>query len=208
MHPLPTDQLLAIDRKHVWHPYAAMPNPMPIFPVKSAQGVHIELEDGRRLVDGMSSWWTTIHGYNHPRLNQAAKEQIDRMSHVMFGGLTHQPAVQLAQKLVELTPQILQHVFFCDSGSVAVEVAMKMALQYWYNLGKPAKHRFLTVRGGYHGDTFDAMSVCDPVNGMHHLFKEVLRQQFFADVPQIPFWGVWDNSDIASFEQLLGEHHQ
>ncbi|MEM9486660.1 MAG: adenosylmethionine--8-amino-7-oxononanoate transaminase, partial [Cyanobacteria bacterium P01_F01_bin.116] len=164
--------------------------------------------DGRRLVDGMSSWWTTIHGYNHPRINQAAKEQIDRMSHVMFGGLTHQPAVQLAQKLVELTPQPLQHVFFCDSGSVAVEVAMKMALQYWYNLGKPAKHRFLTVRGGYHGDTFDAMSVCDPVNGMHHLFKEVLQQQFFADVPQIPFWGVWDNSDIASFEQLLAEHHQ
>jgi len=184
-----------------------MPNPLPIFPVKSAQGVYLELEDGRTLVDGMSSWWTCIHGYNHPRLNQAAHDQIDRMSHVMFGGLTHQPAVQLAQRLVELTPDPLQQVFFCDSGSVAVEVAMKMAIQYWYNLGQPQKHRFLTVRGGYHGDTFDAMSVCDPVNGMHHLFNQVLRQQYFADTPQIPFWGVWDDTDIASFEQLLVENH-
>ena len=184
-----------------------MPNPLPIFPVKSAQGVYLELEDGRTLVDGMSSWWTCIHGYNHPRLNRAAHDQIDRMSHVMFGGLTHQPAVQLAQWLVELTPDPLQQVFFCDSGSVAVEVAMKMAIQYWYNLGQPQKHRFLTVRGGYHGDTFDAMSVCDPVNGMHHLFNQVLRQQYFADTPQIPFWGVWDDTDIASFEQLLVENH-
>ena len=207
MHPLPTDQLLAIDRQHVWHPYAAMPNPLPIFPVKSARGVYIELEDGRTLVDGMSSWWTCIHGYNHPRLNQAAHDQIDRMSHMMFGGLTHQPAVQLAQRLVELTPEPLQQVFFCDSGSVSVEVAMKMAIQYWYNLGQPQKHRFLTVRGGYHGDTFDAMSVCDPVNGMHHLFNQVLRQQYFADVPQIPFWGVWDDSDIDSFEKLLAKNH-
>ncbi|MEL7507368.1 MAG: adenosylmethionine--8-amino-7-oxononanoate transaminase [Cyanobacteria bacterium J06554_1] len=207
MKPLSTDQLLAIDRQHVWHPYAAMPNPLPIFPVKSAQGVYIELEDGRSLIDGMSSWWTCIHGYNHPRLNQAAHDQIGRMSHVMFGGLTHQPAIQLAQRLVALTPQTLQQVFFCDSGSVAVEVAMKMAIQYWYNLGQPQKHRFLTVRGGYHGDTFDAMSVCDPVNGMHHLFNQVLRQQYFADIPQIPFWGVWDDTDIASFEQLLVENH-
>ncbi|EKV03873.1 adenosylmethionine-8-amino-7-oxononanoate transaminase [Leptolyngbya sp. PCC 7375] len=207
MQSLPTDQLLTIDRQHVWHPYAAMPNPLPIFPVKSAQGVYIELEGGLTLVDGMSSWWTCIHGYNHPRLNQAARDQIDRMSHVMFGGLTHQPAVQLAQRLVELTPEPLQQVFFCDSGSVSVEVAMKMAIQYWYNLGKPGKHRFVTVRGGYHGDTFDAMSVCDPVNGMHHLFSKVLRQQYFADIPQIPFWGLWDDSDIVSFEQLLAENH-
>ncbi|MBE9067709.1 adenosylmethionine--8-amino-7-oxononanoate transaminase [Leptolyngbya cf. ectocarpi LEGE 11479] len=206
MHPLSTDQLLAIDRQHVWHPYAAMPNSLPIFPVKSAHGVHIELEDGRTLVDGMSSWWTCIHGYNHPRLNRAAREQMERMSHVMFGGLTHQPAVQLAQKLVDLTPEPLQQVFFCDSGSVSVEVAMKMAIQYWYNLGQPEKHRFLTVRGGYHGDTFDAMSVCDPVNGMHHLFNQVLRQQYFADVPKIPFWGVWEDTDIASFEQHLVEN--
>ncbi|MGD1857528.1 MAG: adenosylmethionine--8-amino-7-oxononanoate transaminase [Leptolyngbyaceae cyanobacterium] len=207
MHPLPTEHLLAIDRQHVWHPYAAMPNSLPIFPVKSAQGVHIELEDGRTLVDGMSSWWTAIHGYSHPRLNQAAKDQIDRMSHVMFGGLTHQPAVQLAQKLVELTPEPLQQVFFCDSGSVSVEVAMEMAIQYWYNRGQPEKHRFLTVRGGYHGDTFDAMSVCDPVNGMHHLFNQVLRQQYFADVPQVPFWGIWNDTDIASFERLLAQNH-
>ncbi|MEO0541661.1 MAG: adenosylmethionine--8-amino-7-oxononanoate transaminase [Cyanobacteria bacterium P01_A01_bin.105] len=207
MHPLPTPQLLATDRHHVWHPYAAMPNPLPIFPVRSAAGVHLELEDGRTLVDGMSSWWTCIHGYGHPRLNQAAREQIDRMSHVMFGGLTHQPAVQLAQRLVDLTPAPLQQVFFCDSGSVSVEVAMKMAIQYWYNLGQPQKHRFLTVRGGYHGDTFDAMSVCDPVTGMHHLFNQVLRQQYFAEVPQIPFSGVWDDTDIASFEQRLVENH-
>ena len=207
MFPLSTDQLLAIDRQHVWHPYAAMPNPLPIFPVRAAHGVHIELEDGRRLVDGMSSWWTCIHGYNHPRLNQAARSQMEQMSHVMFGGLTHQPAVQLAQRLVELTPEPLQQVFFCDSGSVAVEVAMKMAIQYWYNRGQPQKHRFLTMRGGYHGDTFDAMSVCDPVNGMHHLFNRVLRQQYFAPKPQIPFWGVWDNRDIASFEKLLVDNH-
>lgn len=206
MHPLPTEQLLASDRQHVWHPYAAMPNPLPIFPVKSARGVHIELEDGRTLVDGMSSWWTCIHGYNHPRLNQAARDQMDRMSHMMFGGLTHQPAVQLAQRLVDLTPEPLQQVFFCDSGSVSVEVAMKMAIQYWYNLDKPEKHRFLTVRGGYHGDTFDAMSVCDPVNGMHHLFNRVLRQQYFADMPKIPVWGVWEDTDIASFEQHLVEN--
>ncbi len=207
MNPLSTKQILAIDRQHVWHPYAAMPNPLPMFPVKSAQGVTIELEDGRTLIDGMSSWWTCIHGYNHPRLNQAARDQMDRMSHIMFGGLTHQPAVQLAQQLVEMTSDPLQQVFFCDSGSVSVEVAMKMAIQYWYNLGKPQKHRFLTVRGGYHGDTFDAMSVCDPVNGMHHLFNQVIRQQYFADVPKIPFWGVWDERDIASFEALLAQNH-
>lgn len=208
MQPLTPEQLLALDRQHVWHPYAAMPNPLPIFPVKSAQGVYLELEDGRQLVDGMSSWWTCIHGYGHPRLNQAARNQIDRMAHVMFGGLTHRPAVQLAQRLVDLTPAPLEQVFFCDSGSVAVEVAMKMAIQYWYNLGRPGKHRFLTMRGGYHGDTFDAMSVCDPVNGMHHLFNQVLRRQYFAEVPQIPFWGIWDDSDIDSFELLLAENHQ
>lgn len=204
---LSTPDLLDIDRKHVWHPYAAMPNPLPMFPVRSAQGVYLELEDGRRLVDGMSSWWTCIHGYGHPRLNRAAKDQIDRMAHVMFGGLTHQPAVQLAQQLICLTPEPLQHVFFCDSGSVAVEVAMKMAIQYWFNLGKPEKNQFLTIRNGYHGDIFAAMSVCDPVNGMHHLFRNVLRQQFFADAPQIGFDQPWDESDIASLAQLLEQHH-
>jgi adenosylmethionine-8-amino-7-oxononanoate aminotransferase len=208
MDALPTDQLLALDRRHVWHPYAPMPNSGPMFPVKAARGVYLELETGETLVDGMASWWTCIHGYNHPRLNQAARDQIERMSHVMFGGLTHQPAVQLAQRLVQLTPEPLQHVFFCDSGSVSVEVAMKLAIQYWHNQGQPQKQHFLTIRQGYHGDTFAAMAVCDPVNGMHHLFRNSLVEQYFADAPQIPFEGVWDDADIASFEHILERHHR
>jgi adenosylmethionine---8-amino-7-oxononanoate aminotransferase len=200
-------QLIDFDRLHVWHPYAAMPNLLPVFPVESAQGVHIQLMDGRSLIDGISSWWTCIHGYNHPQLNQAAHAQIDRMSHVMFGGLTHQPAVDLAQKLIAMTPEALQQVFFCDSGSVAV--------QYWYNRGAPQKQHFLTIRNGYHGDTFAAMSACDPVNGMHHLFRNILTQQYFADAPQIGFVGVasvkenrdWHDRDIASFEALLAANH-
>ena len=207
MDSLPLHQLIECDRQHVWHPYAAMPNPLPVFPVRSAQGVTLTLEDGRQIIDGMSSWWTCIHGYNHPKLNQAAQAQMAHMSHVMFGGLTHQPAVQLATKLIDMTPDPLQHVFFSDSGSVAVEVAMKMAVQYWYNQGQPQRHKFLTIRGGYHGDVFAAMSVCDPVNGMHHLFKGFLPQQYFADVPQTPFDGEWQEEDIASFEQLLEQHH-
>ncbi|MGI8933141.1 MAG: adenosylmethionine--8-amino-7-oxononanoate transaminase, partial [Phormidesmis sp.] len=199
------EQLIALDRQHVWHPYSAMPNPLPVFPVRSAKGVRIELEDGRSLIDGISSWWTCIHGYNHPRLNQAAQRQMKKMSHVMFGGLTHRPAVELAQKLIEITPDPLQHVFFSDSGSVAVEVAMKMAVQYWHNRGKPDKNRFLTIRSGYHGDTFAAMSACDPVNGMHHLFSGLLTQQYFADAPQIRFEEDWQEADISSFETLLEE---
>jgi adenosylmethionine---8-amino-7-oxononanoate aminotransferase len=200
-------QLLDFDRLHVWHPYAAMPNPLPVFPVESAQGVHIQLMDGRSLIDGISSWWTCIHGYNHPRLNQAAHAQIDRMSHIMFGGLTHQPAVDLAMKLIAITPDPLQQVFFCDSGSVAVEVAMKMAVQYWYNRGFPQKQLFLTIRNGYHGDTFAAMSACDPVNGMHHLFRDMLTPQYFAEAPQIPFDDDWQERDIESFAALLAAHH-
>lgn len=207
MDSLSASELLALDRQHVWHPYAAMPNSAPMFPVHSAEGVRILLEDGRSLIDGMSSWWTCIHGYNHPRLNQAAKNQIDRMSHVMFGGLTHQPGVQLAHRLVELTPEPLQQVFFCDSGSVAVEVAMKMAVQYWQSCGQGQKNRFLTIRNGYHGDTFAAMSVCDPINGMHHLFRDVLMQQYFADAPQCKFDAPWEEGDIASFSALLEDHH-
>mgnify|MGYP000498274820 CR=1 FL=1 len=170
------DEIMALDAQHVWHPYASMPSAVPSFPVHSARGVEIQLMDGRILIDGMSSWWACIHGYNHEELNQAAMDQMQNMSHVMFGGLTHEPAVLLAQKLAQLTG--LEHVFFSDSGSVAVEVAMKMALQYWYNNNSikegeksTKKTRFLTIRGGYHGDTFEAMSVCDPVNGMHHLFS-------------------------------------
>lgn len=199
-------QLIALDRQHVWHPYSAMPNPLPVFPVRSAKGVRIELEDGRQLIDGISSWWTCIHGYNHPRLNQAAHAQIEKMSHVMFGGLTHRPAVDLAKKLIDITPEPLQHVFFSDSGSVAVEVAMKMAVQYWHNRGETNKNRFLTIRSGYHGDTFAAMSTCDPVNGMHHLFSGVLTQQYFADAPQVRFGEEWQEKDIESFETLLKEH--
>ncbi|NEQ99817.1 MAG: aminotransferase class III-fold pyridoxal phosphate-dependent enzyme, partial [Cyanothece sp. SIO2G6] len=176
MDSLPLARLIECDRHHVWHPYAAMPNPLPVFAVQSAAGVYLHLEDGRSLIDGMSSWWTCIHGYNHPQLNQAAQQQMANMSHVMFGGLTHQPAVQLAQKLIQITPAPLQHVFFSDSGSVAVDVAMKMAIQYWHNSGNPQKQKFLTIRSGYHGDVFSAMSVCDPVNGMHHLFRGILPQ--------------------------------
>ncbi|NMF82682.1 adenosylmethionine--8-amino-7-oxononanoate transaminase [Nodosilinea sp. P-1105] len=208
MDLLPTDQLLDLDRRHVWHPYAPMPNTGPMFPVRAARGVYLELETGETLVDGMASWWTCIHGYNHPRLNQAARDQMERMSHVMFGGLTHQPAVQLAQRLVQLTPEPLQQVFFCDSGSVSVEVAMKLAVQYWHNRGRSQKQHFLTIRHGYHGDTFAAMAVCDPVNGMHHLFRNSLVEQYFADAPQIPFEGVWDDADIVSFEHILERHHQ
>jgi adenosylmethionine---8-amino-7-oxononanoate aminotransferase len=205
MQSLP--QLLDFDRLHVWHPYAAMPNLSPVFPVESAQGVHLRLMDGRSLIDGISSWWTCIHGYNHPRLNQAAHAQIDRLSHVMFGGLTHEPAVNLSRKLIAMTPADLQQVFFCDSGSVAVEVAMKMAVQYWYNRGLPMKQSFLTIRNGYHGDTFAAMSVCDPVNGMHHLFRNIVTPQYFAEAPQIPFHQDWQEQDIASFAALLVQHH-
>jgi adenosylmethionine---8-amino-7-oxononanoate aminotransferase len=200
-------QLLDFDRLHIWHPYASMPNLLPVFPVESAQGVQIHLMDGRSLIDGISSWWTCIHGYNHPRLNQAAHAQIDQMSHIMFGGLTHRPAVALTEKLLTMTPAPLQQVFFCDSGSVAVEVAMKMAIQYWHNCGLPQKQRFLTIRNGYHGDTFAAMSACDPVNGMHHLFSNVLPQQYFAEAPQVPFDQEWQQRDIASFEALLVENH-
>ncbi|MEB3312585.1 MAG: adenosylmethionine--8-amino-7-oxononanoate transaminase, partial [Cyanobacteriota bacterium] len=185
----------------------ALPAQGPIFPVRSARGVYLELETGERLVDGMASWWACIHGYNHPRLNQAAHAQINQMSHVMFGGLTHQPAVQLAHRLVEWTPEPLQQVFFCDSGSVAVEVAMKLAIQYWYNRGQPQRQHFLTLRRGYHGDTFAAMAVCDPVNGMHHLFRHSLVSQYFADAPQVGFDQPWQEEDIASFARLL-DHYQ
>jgi adenosylmethionine---8-amino-7-oxononanoate aminotransferase len=200
-------QLLDFDRLHVWHPYSSLPNDLPVFPVESAQGVRIQLMDGRSLIDGISSWWTCIHGYNHPRLNQAAHAQIDRMSHIMFGGLTHQPAIDLSMKLIAMTPPALQQVFFCDSGSVAVEVAMKMAVQYWHNCGLPQKQGFLTIRNGYHGDTFAAMSVCDPENGMHHLFRKIVTQQYFAASPRIGFDEDWQAQDIDSFAALLAEHH-
>jgi adenosylmethionine-8-amino-7-oxononanoate aminotransferase len=201
------DTLLEFDRKHIWHPYTSAASPLPCFMVESAEGVYLNLSGGRRVIDGMSSWWAAIHGYNHPYLNEALRKQQEKMSHVMFGGLTHEPAIRLARKLVEMTPPDIRHVFFCDSGSVAVEVSMKMALQYFHARGKPCKCKFATVRSGYHGDTWNAMSVCDPVTGMHSIFGNCLPRQFFADMPEIPFGGVWDNKDVGSIEKIFAEHH-
>jgi adenosylmethionine---8-amino-7-oxononanoate aminotransferase len=194
------------DREHIWHPYTAVPGKQPVYPVASGSGVYLTLENGQQLIDGMSSWWSVIHGYNHPQLNAAAHAQIESMAHVMFGGLTHQPAVDLAERLLAITPPALDKVFFSDSGSVSVEVALKMALQYWQALGKPGKNRFLALYGGYHGDTFAAMSVCDPVNGMHHLFNRVLPQHYFVPRPGIRFGAEWDGSEMEVVEQTLQQH--
>ncbi len=202
-----TQELLALDRRHVWHPYSAMGADQPLYPVISAKGVRLTLADGRELIDGMSSWWCAIHGYNHPAMNRALQAQMDDMSHVMFGGLTHPPAVELAQQLVALTPEPLQTVFFSDSGSVSVEVAMKMAIQYWHAKGQPHKQRFATLRNGYHGDTLGAMSVCDPVTGMHSLFSETLTPQFFVDAPQCKFGEPCSDEHIASLKQTLEADH-
>lgn len=198
---------LAFDQQHIWHPYTSAIDPLPCYQVSGAQGVHIHLASGETLVDGCSSWWTAIHGYNHPILNAAAKAQIDNFSHVMFGGLTHQPAIDVCRKLIDVTPAGLERVFLADSGSVSVEVAMKMALQYWACQGSPNKHKFITPRNGYHGDTFAAMSVCDPVNGMHSLFTDALAQQIFAPAPQTRFAQTWNEDDIAPLEELIQQHH-
>lgn len=176
------------DQQHLWHPYAKVPNSIAAHKVHSAEGVYLNLDKDVRVIDGMSSWWSAIHGYNHPTLNQAITQQLIKMSHVMFGGLTHQSAIDLAKTLIELTPKNLNKIFFTDSGSVAVESALKMALQYCYNKGEKNKQKFVTIRGGYHGDTFGAMSVCDPDNGMHHLFKDVLPQHFFVQSPSMVDW--------------------
>ena len=196
------------DRAHLWHPYTSMTNPQQMFPVVAANGVRLKLQDGRELIDGMASWWSAIHGYNHPRLNEAAKQQLDKMAHVMFGGLTHPAAAELGKLLVELTPEPLQQVFFCDSGSVSVEVAIKMAIQYWYASGRPEKCRLLTIRNGYHGDTFGAMAVCDPLTGMHHIFSHLLPQHLFADAPTCRNDAEWREEDIASLKSLVEQHHQ
>jgi adenosylmethionine-8-amino-7-oxononanoate aminotransferase len=200
------ERILALDRAHAWHPYTSTIDRDPVYPVRAASGCEIELMDGRRLIDGMASWWCVIHGYNHPVLNRAATDQLGRMAHVMFGGLTHAPAVGLIERLVRLTPEPLQHVFLCDSGSVSVEVAMKMALQYQQAAGRPERVRFLTVRSGYHGDTFDAMSVCDPVTGMHHLFGRVLPRQLFAPAPAPRFGEPCTDTDIAELTALAERH--
>lgn len=194
------------DKNHIWHPYTSMQNPLPVYPVAKADGVYIELEDGRRLIDGMASWWCMIHGYNQPELNHAIKEQLENMAHVMFGGLTHAPAIELAKLLVQITPHSLQKVFISDSGSVAVEVAIKMAKQYWINLGQQNRTRVLSLRGAYHGDTFAAMSVCDPVTGMHHLFKGSLPLNYFAERPACRFGEPCNEKDLSNIKFLLKKH--
>lgn len=199
-------QKIEWDRAHIWHPYTAFGKGPEVFPIVGADEVYLTLADGRRIIDGMASWWSVIHGYNHPRLNEAAHAQIDRMAHVMFGGLTHEPAINLAEALVDITPEPIERVFFADSGSVSVEVAIKMALQYQHARGFPKKHRLLTVRGGYHGDTFGAMAVCDPVNGMHEWFSPMLPRHFFAPAPRCGFNATWDPEDIRELEELLSAH--
>lgn len=202
-----TQEQINFDQQHIWHPYSSMINPPPMYPVDSASGVRINLSDGTELIDGMASWWSVIHGYNHPELNKAAHEQIDKMSHVMFGGLTHSPAIELSKKLVQMTPTTLDKVFLADSGSVAVEVAIKMAIQYFHALGLPQKHKLLTIKNGYHGDTFGAMAVCDPVNGMHEIFSGILPKHFFAPAPETKFGAEWQPADIQPLKDLLDQNH-
>ncbi|MBK8957205.1 MAG: adenosylmethionine--8-amino-7-oxononanoate transaminase [Proteobacteria bacterium] len=201
-----TPAWLAYDRAHVWHPYSTLIDPPPVFPVVGAQGCRLQLADGRELIDGMASWWSAIHGYRHPTLDAAVQGQLERMAHVMFGGLAHEGAAELARTLVDITPAGLEHVFFSDSGSVAVEVAIKMALQYRAARREPARQKLLTVRGGYHGDTFGAMAVCDPVTGMHSLFNTVLPEHIFAPRPDIAFHEPWQDQALTDLRELAEFH--
>ncbi|WP_319784315.1 adenosylmethionine--8-amino-7-oxononanoate transaminase [Oceanisphaera sp. IT1-181] len=194
------------DRQHIWHPYTSLTRPLPCYEVASAEGVHLQLSDGRRLIDGMSSWWACLHGYNVPELNAAATAQLAKMSHVMFGGLTHEPAIKLCRALSEILPSGLDRFFLADSGSVSVEVALKMAIQYWHGKGTP-KTLFAALNKGYHGDTFGAMSVCDPNGGMHSLYQGFLPEHVFIESPRSRFDGDWDPQDLAPLALLLAERH-
>ena len=208
MNSTQNPSILDDDKNHVWHPYSSTHSAIPVFPVKSADGVYLTLEDETRLIDGMSSWWCAIHGYNVPELNNAIKQQLDKMAHVMFGGLTHAPAVQLCKKLVEITPEKLKTVFLADSGSVSVEIAMKMAIQYWQAKQQPKKQNFVSLKNGYHGDTLGAMSVCDPVTGMHTLFSDILAKNFFAPSPECAFGEPCQPEHIAELRKIVETHHE
>lgn len=205
---LSTTELNELDREYLWHPYTSFTNSSPVFPVRRAQGVHIELADGKKLIDGMSSWWSVLHGYNHPAINKAITDQLHQFAHVMFAGFTHEPATKLAKTLVDITPPGLNKVFFSDSGSVAVEVALKMAIQYWHSQGEAQRTTFLALKKGYHGDTFGAMGVCDPHSGMHHLFHQSISHHLFADEPSCKFGEDFDEKSFANFSHLLQRNRQ
>jgi len=207
MNQTGSGSLKAEDRQYIWHPYSAINADLPIFAVHSAHDVYLKLEDGRELIDGMSSWWCAIHGYNVKTLDDAISKQLKNMAHVMFGGLTHEPAIKLGKKLVEITPAGLDTVFLADSGSVSVEIAMKMAVQYWQASERPSKQKFVSLKNGYHGDTIGAMSVCDPVTGMHTLFRDILAENYFAPSPACPFDTPCSEEDTTELEAILEQHH-